>query len=98
MMINETLLARKPKWNAFTLKLAELLKENEVTVIARDGTQITVIGFVEHIEHVHVFVGHNRWLGRCHWHIDGSYVDGRAGLDLIEMVDVVKKQLDSKSE
>ena len=98
MMINETLLARKPKWNAFTLKLAELLKENEVTVIARDGTQITVIGFVEHIEHVHVFVGHNQWLGHCFWHIDGSCVDGQAGLDLIEITGVVKKQLDSKSQ
>lgn len=97
-MINETLLTREHKWNAFTLKLAELLKDGDVTVIARDGTQITVIGLVEHIEHVHVFVGHNQWLGRCFWHIDGSYVDGRAGLDLIEITGVVKKQLDSKSE
>lgn len=98
MMINETLLARKHEWNAFTLKLAELLKDGEVTVIARDGTQITVIGFVEHIEHVHVFFGHNLLLGHCYWHIDGSCIDDRAGLDLIKITGVVKKQLDSKSE
>ena len=93
-MINETLLTREHKWNSFTLKLAELLKENDVTVIARDGTQFTVTGSIQ--TDVYVFVGHNRWLQDCYWHIDGSCVDDQRGGDLIEITGVVKKQLDSK--
>lgn len=95
-MINETLLNREYKWNAFTLKLAEMLKEGEVRVITRNETQFLVRGFIQ--THVHVFFGHNLLLGHCYWHIDGSCIDDRAGLDLIKITGVVKKQLDSKSE
>lgn len=87
-IINETLLNRQTEWNAFTLKLAEMLAEGPVRAVTRNGTQVTMYNFVRHDE-LEYFVGVSTLYSQLEWYIDGASLN-RPELDLIEIAVVVK--------
>ena len=66
---NEALLISKPAWNAFTLKLAEVLKERgEVEITARGGFKFQVA----HLD-MSEQAFFNRGYTHC-WNLDGTSV------------------------